>query len=642
MASIPLAEIPGVPALAAPVLGDGIRARASAQGLLSDTVSPGAFAGPGQGAEELGRAVAGTAGVFSQLATRMQEAQNVGDVAKADAAMQDAYGQHAQESMTLPPEQRVALWENKYRPMVEKQIAGLNLSPQASAQVQPQWISFDAKTRTNIAYDAYKAKIMDSEQAVNNQIDRQVRNKDFEGAKATADQFKAFAFPDAAIEKKKIDIDQKAWEANEYEQTQAMAAAIDMDPKGAIPELQKAVRGEASTFGIVEPIKAKRFLAMAEREDKNRKIELRTNLHNRVLSGDILDPETLRKEAGGKLDESVLKSLEKVMGKEIPFDPEKFGKIRTKIAAFNASTDKDGKQLDSLMSEIETTIPQNRQGPLNSELSQAWNATVRQNKPRTQKQEAVASLMGEIDGMADRGYFAGKWKTGTGEKAVVDQKVKLDNWAKAEAVKDEMRTFGDKNPDATSQEVLDHLRGIITPDAAKAAEKEIQDMERSGKFGYSKPLAEMAVDWATGGPSPATVRNNNPGGMWFVGGWQRKYGAEFGEPLKDGLGQGNQIAKFPDAISGAAAQMHLLSNYGNVTVGEAIKKWSGGNDVPSYLSVLGKGGFGAEDNLREIMADPDKAEVFTQLMSEHETGKKFPLDAAGWKSAYKKFREVKG
>ncbi len=84
----------------------------------------------------------------------------------------------------------------------------------------------------------------------------------------------------------------------------------------------------------------------------------------------------------------------------------------------------------------------------------------------------------------------------------------------------------------------------------------------------------------------ASIRSNNPGAMW-PGPSSRKFHAIGSKGLNDGLGQGNKIAYFDDAIDGAAALFDLLDRgYSGRTVRAAITKWSGGNWVSSYLKVL--------------------------------------------------------
>jgi hypothetical protein len=142
--------------------------------------------------------------------------------------------------------------------------------------------------------------------------------------------------------------------------------------------------------------------------------------------------------------------------------------------------------------------------------------------------------------------------------------------------------------------------------------------------------------------APASIRNNNAGAMWYVGGWQKKFGAEYGQKLNDGLGQGNQIAKFPTPVHGAAALLYQLDrpSYRNSSVRQAIAKWSGGNNVSSYLSILQSAGFTADQSVAEIMASPEDAIAFAQAMARHEAGQDFPLDNSGWQQAYEMYRSA--
>ena len=80
---------------------------------------------------------------------------------------------------------------------------------------------------------------------------------------------------------------------------------------------------------------------------------------------------------------------------------------------------------------------------------------------------------------------------------------------------------------------------------------------------------------------PASIRYNNPGAMWGGNAISRKWGETGNVALNDGLGQGNHAAIFPDKVHGAAAQFDLWRNkYTGLSLGAAIKKWSGGNSSP--------------------------------------------------------------
>src|ERR1700743_424264 len=89
---------------------------------------------------------------------------------------------------------------------------------------------------------------------------------------------------------------------------------------------------------------------------------------------------------------------------------------------------------------------------------------------------------------------------------------------------------------------------------------------------------------------PASIRTNNPGAMWGKGNpIATKWGSTKTEDLVDGLGQGNNIAHFPNAVAGACAQFDLWrQHYTGMTLKAAILKWSGGNWSQPYADFLVK------------------------------------------------------
>lgn len=137
------------------------------------------------------------------------------------------------------------------------------------------------------------------------------------------------------------------------------------------------------------------------------------------------------------------------------------------------------------------------------------------------------------------------------------------------------------------------------------------------------------------GRGVASVRNNNPGAMWIKGNkTAQEFGATGGENLSDGLGQGNNIARFANAIDGGAAQFALLAKgYMNRTVSEAIRKWSGGNNVGSYLSVMRKYGVNPGMTLTKDFLFSDAGIQFVKAMAHHEAGAPFPMGDDGWREA---------
>lgn len=135
------------------------------------------------------------------------------------------------------------------------------------------------------------------------------------------------------------------------------------------------------------------------------------------------------------------------------------------------------------------------------------------------------------------------------------------------------------------------------------------------------------------GRVPASIRNNNPGAMW-PSGRSREFGGDSYEQLNDG--QGNKIARFPDPVSGAAAQFDLLARkYTGRPLYEALREYSGGNNVGSYLKVI-KQRTGLNPNsvvTQDMLADPEFGTKFAQAMAFHEAGQEYPLSAEQWAEA---------
>jgi hypothetical protein len=132
----------------------------------------------------------------------------------------------------------------------------------------------------------------------------------------------------------------------------------------------------------------------------------------------------------------------------------------------------------------------------------------------------------------------------------------------------------------------------------------------------------------------ASVRSNNPGAMW-PNPIASRFGATSYQSLNDGTGQGNKIAIFPDAESGAAAHFALLNEkYTGMPLSAAITKWSGGNSSPQYTALVSKAtGIAPGEVLTpQVLASP-RGIALTKAMARQEAGGEFPLSDEGWARA---------
>lgn len=144
---------------------------------------------------------------------------------------------------------------------------------------------------------------------------------------------------------------------------------------------------------------------------------------------------------------------------------------------------------------------------------------------------------------------------------------------------------------------------------------------------------------------PAAIQFKNPGAMW-PGAIATKWGSPSWQYLSDGTGQGgaghgNKIAHFNSWVDGICAQMDLWRssvNYRGKPLKAAITTWSGGNNVPSYLSYLKARVPGLTDTT--VMDDAfwrgPMAIPFLKAQAQHEAGKAIPATQADYIEAQRR------
>ena len=139
---------------------------------------------------------------------------------------------------------------------------------------------------------------------------------------------------------------------------------------------------------------------------------------------------------------------------------------------------------------------------------------------------------------------------------------------------------------------------------------------------------------------PATIRFRNPGGA-YPGPSSRP----FGGATHAIIGGGHQIAIFPTMVDGASSMMHLLHRvYAGLTFSAAIAKWSGGNNINSYLRVIeAKTRWTRHDYVtKQLLETPDMAIELCKAMAWHEAGREYPMTDAQWLEAHEQFMTVIG
>lgn len=134
---------------------------------------------------------------------------------------------------------------------------------------------------------------------------------------------------------------------------------------------------------------------------------------------------------------------------------------------------------------------------------------------------------------------------------------------------------------------------------------------------------------------PASIRFKNPGAMWGSA-LAIKWGAQKkAVALNDGTGQGNNIAVFPTYVQGICAQLDLWRSsrhYKNKRFSDAIRVWSGGNHVESYIRFVLERvpGMTRDTILNDAFWLSPQGIAFLKAQAWHEAGKPYPAPEADW------------
>ena len=191
--------------------------------------------------------------------------------------------------------------------------------------------------------------------------------------------------------------------------------------------------------------------------------------------------------------------------------------------------------------------------------------------------------------------------------------------------------------------------GHVKPEFYEMAPKLLQELggapqPQQGRVGPQSsvsPSSGGTVDFSEGGKLryntsvPASIRHNNPGAT-YPANWMKEYGMNG----VDIIGGGHKIANFPDAVSGAAANIDLMHRgYAGMPLSAAIRKWSGGNSPEAYTAAVSKA-LGISPNTvltKEIIAS-DGWKILKAQSQFESGGKQFALSDDQWQSAQGMFR----
>jgi hypothetical protein len=653
MANIPLVQIPNAPqtgSTAVPLPVGAIRAPdVELMGMIDDA----SYMAVGRAYENLGNAGQQAANVLGDFSLSMARASDEANLAAADRIKTDMVSKFDAEVATKPESEWNSIWENNYAPKLRDQVSSLKMTTRDGLNRRDTWLAnTENGIKAQVFTSANKAMIGRATQEQTNLVERAKAEGRYEDAMAALRRGAEVGLwtPEAADAGMiKIEQEQKAetkrqlWETVDTQMIQRLAEGSIAEADEVTADLRQAVESgsfQSKFFPSLngEPADIKKALKMWEGHSQNSTIDKYNEAVTGIAEGQYGTVDELRDEWGDKLDTINMQKLEAAFNQSPEEQSKRLAQrpqLVTAIDLYDPSVDQESKEFDRLLSWVHT-MPAGFQADLSQMLRDKKKDA--QPKPSTAI-EAIKQRSREMFTLGKYGSIKSEeaWQAAkTRQSREIDM---LNSWASAnpKEAADATKVTEQYNQIRTKiyqEDMADGVADTPKPEVLQAPTINPRRVLQDPRFG---PQTNAGTRRA-----PASIRNNNAGAMWYVGGWQKKFGAEYGQKLNDGLGQGNQIAKFPTPVHGAAALLYQLDrpSYRNSSVRQAISKWSGGNNVSSYLSILQSAGFTADQSVAEIMASPEDAIAFAQAMARHEAGQDFPLDNSGWQQAYEMYRSA--
>jgi hypothetical protein len=638
---------------------------------------------------------------MSDFSSKMAAANDDAQYAAADRAFSEAVSAHEVEASTLPPDKHVGLWESKYLPKLETQVAGLKASGEGRARINAMFQRQAGNAYAAIKVGANQKFLESARQEGDAYLERAVAEGRHEDAYAQLERDRQSNLRSSG------EVAQRMAKIAEDHKINTWRGYIQQNPA----EARKVLR-EAQTTG--KPPKGLRpeQVMQFRREAEGQHAQLLQDVTNQILVGldsdaaqisnDDIEAQLTRPDidAPRELIDKIKERRDFAYANTPEGKTEKdtaYSNLWQRIFAYEAEKDVSLSDPDShkreyqkLLQDIVDVAPEGERKPFMDTLNERVSNAVQGRKSRAD--EIAKGLTDMTEKLANWEQLGpiGKWKEvkmgDKTEKVPADMAAYQKVQAKRMEITNDIRSMLRENPELTEEQAMERFKGILEnrldggaqfmkePDEESWWQKLIPFVQGPMANNPNVVTAGLSFGPITEGltsdsnlppsadeplppvgttPSnepeppvtnkkiPASIRNNNAGAMWPAS-WQKKFGGQHGENLADG--KGNKIAKFPTPVHGAAATMYLLGNpdymYSKKTVKDAIATWSAakGSSLSQYVKAFEEVGFSADDKVGDIMSDPRKAIVFTKTMSRFEAGREFPLDEQGWAQAFDMYR----
>jgi hypothetical protein len=676
MANIPIAQVPNAPQTgnsAVPLPVGAIRTpNIEFAGMVDDA----SYMAIGRAYENLGAAGQQASRVLGDFGMSMARASDEANLAKADSIKTDLLSKYYAEVERMPEDQWQSHWQSKYQDRLASEVGGMKMSTRDGSNRRDIWLqSTQTAVNAEIYTRANKTQIERTRKELTNYITRARNDNRDEDAMAAYRRGATVGLwtPE--------DAEAGIIQIEEERKVSTLTSAIQQNPAQWRRELAK-YQTQGKNPHNLRPEQVIQFRRMAEGvhsqlvQDLTNETLDRLETQSAAITNDDIEATFTRDDIDAPRE--LINSIKKYRDLAYTDTPEgkaeknqKYSDLWQNIFNYDAESDISMSNPDThkrayqaLQQEIVATAPEGERKPFLDTLNDLMGKAEAGKK--SSADEITRGLVQATDELAKTKLFGKdggfkKEKRGDIEVTVPADPIKyLQVQTKRLEVINEVRELMRKNPDFTEEQAMERFKGILEnrldggalwmeePEGEGWLESIFGSVGSSAGFvmnptANNPNITTAGFNFSAGRKAPASIRHNNAGAMWYrADSWQSKFGATFGQKLNDGLGQGNQIASFPTPVHGAAALLYQLNrpSYAGKTVREAISKWSGGNSVGSYLSILRGAGFNADQNVSDIMASPDSAVAFAKAMARHEAGSEYPMNDEQWQQAYNMFREA--
>jgi hypothetical protein len=694
MANIPIAQVPNAPQTGNSAVPLPVGAIRTPNIEYAGVVDDASYMAIGRAYENLGAAGQQASRVLGDFGLSMARASDEANLAKADSVKTDLLSKYYAEVERMPEDQWQSHWQSKYQDRLASEVGGMRMSTRDGSNRRDIWLQ---STQTAVNAEIYTksnmALVERGKQEVTNYINRARNEGRDEDAMAGYRRGATAGFwtPE--------DAEAGIIQIEEERKVSTLTSVIQQNPaqwRGELAKYQK----EGKNPHNLRPEQVIQFRRMAEGvhsqlvQDLTNETLDRLETQSAAITNDDIEATFTRDDIDAPRE--LINSIKKYRDLAYTDTPEgkaeknqKYADLWQNIFNYDAASDismadpaTHKRAYQALQQEIIATAPEGERKPFLDTLNDLMTKAEQGKKSSADEiTRGLVDITGKLANWGQLGDGGGfkKEKRGDVEVSVPkDPQAQLAVETKRLEITNDIRRMMRENPDLTEEQAMERFKGILENrldggalfmqqpedeegwmdalrDVAKWStwgglasandESGMATMARNVVMGPDRGPNVMTAGFTFGGgrKAPASVRHNNAGAMWYrADSWQSKFGATFGQKLNDGLGQGNQIASFPTPVHGAAALLYQLNrpSYAGKTVREAISKWSGGNSVGSYLSILRGAGFNADQNVSDIMASPDSAVAFAKAMARHEAGSEYPMNDEQWQQAYNMFREA--